>query len=106
MFIGNIGSNLAPVFTPLDPRPLSFQGLAELSPGEAAYNRSSPKTSPVPAVVKISDEYRTTVAPSAPPVEVLDEIVVSAKRVPWYVWGIAGALGFAAINSLLGGRRS
>lgn len=34
------------------------------------------------------------------PVEEIPEIVVSAKRIPWYAWVAVGVAGFATLNAL------
>lgn len=32
--------------------------------------------------------------------EDIPEIVVSAKRIPWYAWALAGVVGFAVVDAL------
>ncbi len=36
----------------------------------------------------------------APPSEDIPEIVVSGRRIPWYVWAAGGVVAFVALSSL------
>lgn len=79
---------------------------------------SSPKMAPtsafsIPGIYSPPPNTRTefvTLPKSPPPAssasadEDLPEIVVSAKRVPWFAWVAAGVAGFAVLDSLLGRR--
>lgn len=68
------------------------------------------ETTPLDVLKVLADKYRTTVASAATPVESksdpaddLQEIVVTGRPVPWYVWALAGGIAFAALSKL-GGR--
>lgn len=69
---------------------------------------SAPKTPPIfniPGITSPAPVARTeyVTLPSAAPVsEDIPEIVVTGKRIPWYAWALAGVVGFAVVDSLLG----
>lgn len=63
---------------------------------------SAPKSSPVNDPTNL-DEVVVTARPVAV-AEDVPEIVVSGRRIPWYVWLGVGAIGFAAVSAALSRR--
>jgi len=49
---------------------------------------SAPKSSPVPPSESLPDD--------------MPEIVVSARRIPWYAWAVGGMVAYVAASKLLG----
>ena len=86
MLLGGSSPKMAPAaYSPVDSRPL---------------------TQPLFTVAEVASKFSSTVPASnvAPPVYEVEEIEVSAKRVPWWAWALAGGVGFIVLNKLLGGR--
>lgn len=81
-----------------------------ISPGEAAYNAAQTTSTPgyqSPgwpqddlSEVAVNARFVPVPPPYQPPYEYDDmpEIVVSGTRIPWWVWGIGGALALTALT--------
>jgi hypothetical protein len=86
--------------------------LGKLSGGAySPLSGSAPKSAPwalnIPGVtapfVPPPADY-VTLPKTSEPVEEIAEIVVAAKKIPWYAWAFAGVVAYAATDKLLGGR--
>lgn len=84
--------------------------LGKVPGGGFAPISSAPKTPPFVAFPPLNDPTNldevvvSARAVPVAPVEDMPEIVVQARRIPWYVWAIAGGVGYIALARLLGGR--
>lgn len=76
--------------------------------GFSPFISSSPKTPPFVAATSVNnpDDLSEVVvtAKAVPITEDIPEIVVEGRRIPWYVWAIAGGVAYIAAARLLGGR--
>lgn len=66
------------------------------------------ETTPLDVLKVLAQKYATTVASNAKPVESapaedIQEITVTGRPTPWYLWALAGGIAFAALSKL-GGR--
>lgn len=76
-----------------------LMGKLSIIPSAVGVVMSSPKMNPaimnaptLPPPVKETTAYV--------PVEQIPEIVVTAKRIPWYAWVAVGVAGFGVLNAL------
>jgi hypothetical protein len=75
-------------------------GLVGVGVAGAARVMSSPKMNP--ALMNAPTLPPPSYQPTSTPVEEeIPEIVVSAKRIPWYAWVGIGAVGFLVLDGLI-----
>lgn len=76
--------------------------LTRNSVGYAPLAGSAPKANPADDLSEVAVKVKPVAVTEVE--EDLPEIVVSSRRVPWYVWALGGVFAFAALDKVLGSR--